>query len=60
MARKGVQSSTLSFGNKKIAAEAKSTKGGGSGADRSPYSSAGGGKATTNPYSSAARGARGR
>jgi len=60
MSHKGIKSTPLAFGNKKIAAEARSTKGGGSGADKSPYSSAGGGKATSNPYSSAGRGARGR
>lgn len=57
---KGVKSTPLASGSKKVAAEAKSTKGGGSGSDRSPFSSAGGGKATSNPYSSAGRGMRGR
>lgn len=60
MAHKGIKSTPLASGSKKVAAEARSTKGGGTGADRSPYSSAGGGKATANPYSSAGKGTRGR
>lgn len=60
MAHKGIKSTPLASGSKKVAAEAKSTKGGGTGSDKSPFSSAGGGKATSNPYSSAGRGTSGR
>lgn len=47
--------SAFSGGNTKVVAEAKSTKGGGKGSDKSPFSSACGGGATKNPFSSAAR-----
>ncbi len=51
----GVGSTPVSYGNPKVVSEAREKGGSGSGADRSPMSSAGGGKATSSPFSSARR-----